>query len=38
MLAHASHIFTTDQPEASRQAIVEFLAAQSLAQQAGVAG
>jgi hypothetical protein len=27
MLPHASHIFTTDQPEASRKAIMEFLAA-----------
>jgi 3-oxoadipate enol-lactonase len=26
MLPHASHIFTTDQPEASRKAIMDFLA------------
>jgi len=38
MLAHASHIFTTDQPEASQQAIVEFLGAQLPALQAGLAG
>lgn len=38
MLAHASHIFTTDQPEAAQQVIVEFLAAQSLVQPAGLAG
>jgi pimeloyl-ACP methyl ester carboxylesterase len=25
MLPHASHIFTTDQPEASRRAIMDFL-------------
>jgi pimeloyl-ACP methyl ester carboxylesterase len=31
MLPHASHIFTTDQPEASRQAIMDFLGGQSLA-------
>jgi pimeloyl-ACP methyl ester carboxylesterase len=37
MLPHASHIFTTDQPEASQQAIVEFLHAQSSTQQVGVA-
>ena len=29
LLPHASHIFTTDQPEASHQAILEFLAAQT---------
>ena len=28
-LAHASHIFTTDQPEASRKAVMEFLSQQS---------
>ena len=27
MLPHASHIFTTDQPEASRKAVIEFLGA-----------
>jgi pimeloyl-ACP methyl ester carboxylesterase len=29
MLPRASHIFSTDQPEASRKAIIEFLAAQA---------
>ncbi len=29
LLTHASHLFTTDQPEASHQAILEFLAAQA---------
>ena len=29
LLSHASHIFTTDQPEAAHQAILEFLAAQA---------
>jgi len=38
MLAHASHIFTTDQPEASQQAIVGFLGAQPPAREAVVAG
>jgi pimeloyl-ACP methyl ester carboxylesterase len=28
LLAHASHIFTTDQPEAAHQAILEFLQGQ----------
>ena len=28
-LPHASHIFTTDQPEASRKAVMDFLASQS---------
>jgi 3-oxoadipate enol-lactonase len=28
-LSHASHIFTTDQPEASRKAVMEFLSQQS---------
>ncbi len=28
-LAHASHIFTTDQPEASRKVIMDFLGAQA---------
>jgi pimeloyl-ACP methyl ester carboxylesterase len=28
-LPHASHIFTTDQPEASRKAVMEFLGSQS---------
>src|SRR4029077_16837145 len=31
MLPHASHLFTTDQPEASRQAVMDFLGGQSLA-------
>ena len=29
LLPHASHIFTTDQPEAAHHAILEFLEAQS---------
>ncbi len=38
MIPHASHIFITDQPEASREAIMGFLHAQSRAPQTGVAG
>ena len=29
LLPHASHLFTTDQPEAAHRAILEFLAAQA---------
>jgi Predicted hydrolases or acyltransferases (alpha/beta hydrolase superfamily) len=29
MLPHASHIFTTDQPEASRKAVMDFLGSQA---------
>jgi pimeloyl-ACP methyl ester carboxylesterase len=29
MLPHASHIFTTDQPEAAHGAVLEFLATQA---------
>jgi pimeloyl-ACP methyl ester carboxylesterase len=35
LLEHASHLFSTDQPEASHSAILEFLASQLLAASAG---